>query len=641
MKTMSRSGAAVARGIALLTAVPLILSAVAPPGLGDTGDPIDDADDVVEEEALPDADIEPEPLVEEPIEPESLVEEPIEPEAPVIEEEPLTTMTAEPEELVEEFVQVADQHCDDHKGHPGKAEASGEPASADKTVTIDGVDVRVVVDGTTVSFYDADGDPIVVTFCVKASTESSGLQQGSSYTVDFVNPGGNNPDISYVVVYSVVEVPPPPPEPGTLKVTKLVTGDDAPPWYTAFKFTVDCGDGPSWFFLRHDRSWSEAYDAGTECTVTEVWARGADVSYRLGMGEWVEGTSATVTIESGQKTWLTFRNDYTPAPETITIELAKQWFDVDGEPTEEPDVDWGLDLYTGRPDGGEEVVASLPGEDNTATFAFDDEGHAARYGVVETPVPEGWEAVPCEGLPYEGENVVTTDTSKISVELGAPDGSFAATDSGVHLVCNQELPPAPPVPPVIRPPRPVEAETVDLGLEKVWLDADGEVLTELPDADYAVTLSVDGEVLTTVDGDSPADGVWIELEVDTAYVIAEPTLPAGWEVVTCPVDVVVDAVAHGLGTFTAEEEGRHLVCNRAEVEVAPIVIEEPEPEPEVEPTPVAEPEEVEKPEVLDKVIEAQLPRTGLDAVLLTLLALLLFAVGLGAVVATRRPILRR
>jgi hypothetical protein len=639
MKTMSRTGAAVARSIALLTIAPLILSAVAPPSPGDPADPVDD---VVEEEALADTDAEP----------EALVEAPVEPEEPVVEEEPPATMALEPETSTDEITGVVDQHCDAHTTTP-KVEASGKPASADETITVDGIDVRVIVSGKTVSFVDADGNPLVVTFCVKASTATSGSQQGSSYTVDFVNPGGKVPDISYVVVYSVkLETPP---APGTLDITKQVTGQDVPPVSTSYKFAIDCGDGPSWFFLSDGASWTRTFDAGTTCTVTEVGTYDAEVSTRLGEGEWVEGTSVAVTIESDQTSRLTVRNDYTSTPDTVTIELVKQWFDVDGEPTDDPDVEWGIHLYTTRPDGSDQTVASLPGENNAAVFAFDDEGYPARYGVVESPVPQGWKTVPCEGLSDESENVVATDTSAIQAER-AQDGSFPATDSGAHLVCNQQLPP---VPPVVRPPRPVEPETVSLGLTKVWLDPDGEVLTERPDADFEVTLSVDGEVLASVDQDRPTDGIWLELEVDTTYVIAEPTLPAGWRTVTCPADIAADgAVSHGLGTFTVLE-GQHMVCNQAEVEVAPIIIEQPDPEPTVEPIretepihvtlpipvtvpiSVAEPETSELSAVRGEVVEVQLPRTGLDAMLLTLIALLLSAAGLTAVVATRRPTMRR
>jgi hypothetical protein len=45
-------------------------------------------------------------------------------------------------------------------------------------------------------------------FCVKASTGNSGLQTGSSYTVEWTNNGGQTPDISYVVVYGPGEEDP-------------------------------------------------------------------------------------------------------------------------------------------------------------------------------------------------------------------------------------------------------------------------------------------------------------------------------------------------------------------------------------------------------------------------------------------------
>jgi hypothetical protein len=49
-------------------------------------------------------------------------------------------------------------------------------------------------------------------FCVKAGTDNSGLETGSSFTVDWLNNGGQTPDISYVVVYGSGEGEEPPGE---------------------------------------------------------------------------------------------------------------------------------------------------------------------------------------------------------------------------------------------------------------------------------------------------------------------------------------------------------------------------------------------------------------------------------------------
>ena len=136
-------------------------------------------------------------------------------------------------------------------------------------------------------------------------------------------------------------------------------------------------------------------------------------------------------------------------PGPVEIILMKAWFDAEGEwIPEAPDIDWGLSMETGPPDDSE-IVASLPGEDNTATFEwseFDGQWHASRYGIQETPSAAGWEAVACDGLTFDHDALpaplVQTDTSELKVEQGAPDGSMGATSSGVHLICNQRMDPA-------------------------------------------------------------------------------------------------------------------------------------------------------------------------------------------------------
>lgn len=62
------------------------------------------------------------------------------------------------------------------------------------------------VSGPTVTFSQ------VVNFCVKASTQASGILSGDNFTVDWLNPGGEVPDISYIVIYEMAtQTPPPPP----------------------------------------------------------------------------------------------------------------------------------------------------------------------------------------------------------------------------------------------------------------------------------------------------------------------------------------------------------------------------------------------------------------------------------------------
>ena len=92
---------------------------------------------------------------------------------------------------------AATTHCPDHTTET-KFEGAG-------TFQVDGITVTVM--GRTVTFTDANGDPVVVEFCVKAGPSDSGVQTGSSFTVNWLNNGGNRPAISYVVFYGAEEPP--------------------------------------------------------------------------------------------------------------------------------------------------------------------------------------------------------------------------------------------------------------------------------------------------------------------------------------------------------------------------------------------------------------------------------------------------
>ncbi|MGQ0668470.1 MAG: hypothetical protein ACT4PO_02155 [Actinomycetota bacterium] len=84
-------------------------------------------------------------------------------------------------------------HCDGHN------DASVTKVEGQGVFDIGGL--VVTVDGPTVTFTDGAGNPVDVLFCVKAALGNSGLEFGSSFTVDLPNDGGQIPDISYVVVY--------------------------------------------------------------------------------------------------------------------------------------------------------------------------------------------------------------------------------------------------------------------------------------------------------------------------------------------------------------------------------------------------------------------------------------------------------
>ena len=109
-----------------------------------------------------------------------------------------------------------------------------------------------------------------------------------------------------------------------------------------------------------------------------------------------------------------------------------------------------------------------------------------------------------------------------------------------------------------------DEELVPVGLYKLWLDADGEVIQEdTPDVDFTLTLSVDDEVRATLDQDSEPAWVWVDLEPDSTYTVTETDLD-GWETVACPeFDEEAGAGDHsGVGTFELTDGGRHFVCNQ-------------------------------------------------------------------------------
>lgn len=329
-----------------------------------------------------------------------------------------------------------------------------------------------------------------------------------------------------------------------------------------------------------------------------------------------------------------------PEPDSVEITLQKAWFDLDGVLLDgAPDVDWGLSMEVGV---DAEVVATLPDGNPTATLELLDGGTAAaRYGVQETPAPAGWEAVSCNTVGSGDLSWVNEGTSELLVASGADSGAFGAFDSGVHLVCNQQVE------------EPDEPDVVTIGLAKLWLDADGEILDEAPDVDYAVTMSIQDTVLATVDPSTPAEAASTEVEVGTEYLVAEPTLPDGWREAECPAGIygADDVIADGTGIFVATGSGRHVVCNEPIVEVLPEIVVPPDvPETpevvEVEPEVEVIPEVVEvtvRPEtdevttqVLGVVRERALPRTGVNLLLLTGLAGGLMLLGMTGLTSTRR-----
>jgi hypothetical protein len=112
----------------------------------------------------------------------------------------------------------------------------------------------------------------------------------------------------------------------------------------------------------------------------------------------------------------------------------------------------------------------------------------------------------------------------------------------------------------------VDEDLIPVGIYKLWLDEDGEVIQEdTPDVDFTLTLSVEGEVLATLDQNSELPGAWAELEPGSTYTVAETDLAEGWQTVDCPELDPEESGAgdhSGVGTFELTDGGRHFVCNQ-------------------------------------------------------------------------------
>ena len=162
-------------------------------------------------------------------------------------------------------------------------------AGEEGSFAIDGTTVHYVVsaDGKTISFFAdaAHTDPIEVEFCVKGgSAENSGVQTGSTYTVDFENGGGQNPAISNFVVYSVVVPPPPPPT----EVTAAAASVTAPSCTAVGTLVVPANTASVTYSV------SPAYSAGATGTFT-VNAAAASGFVLTGPSEWTLTVAPKVT----------------------------------------------------------------------------------------------------------------------------------------------------------------------------------------------------------------------------------------------------------------------------------------------------------------------------------------------------------
>jgi hypothetical protein len=172
---------------------------------------------------------------------------------------------------------------------PAEGDFADDSTDADEegSFVIDGTTVYYVVtdEGHTISFY-ADEDheePIEVEFCVKGgSAENSGIEVGSTYTVDFFNGGDQHPAISNFVVYGLA-----PEEPPT-DVTAAAASVAAPSCTAAGTLVVPANTASVMYSV------NPAYTAGATGTF-KVTATAAAGFVLTGTSEWTLTVAAKVT----------------------------------------------------------------------------------------------------------------------------------------------------------------------------------------------------------------------------------------------------------------------------------------------------------------------------------------------------------
>lgn len=326
--------------------------------------------------------------------------------------------------------QPEDLHC---PGEPGgnewKVDVSGDPTTG--SFDVDGTMVWYEISGPDVWFF-ADEDmtePLEVTFCVKAGTDNSGELTGDSFTVDWLNNGGQTPDISYLVVYEV----PTPPELGSITVDKVVAGTGASTT-EAFSFTMTDEAGftltgaaaPKLFDDLEAGVYVVAEAALTAGQTTAGWAF-TSVSC-TGGGTVVAGQQATVTLTEGQDVTCTFTNTFT-APIVLTPTLTLDKVVTAGASTT---TKFGFTL------GGQAVSTTLAAADAPLLLS----STAGAYVLAENAMT-GWNtsAIDCTG--NAAAETVNLTTRTVNVTVGANEDvvcTFTNTPQGGQVLPGNPTP---------------------------------------------------------------------------------------------------------------------------------------------------------------------------------------------------------
>lgn len=293
--------------------------------------------------------------------------------------------------------------------------AAGETGS----FVIDGTTVyyEVSEDGKTISFFSDEDmtQPLEVEFCVKGgSLANSGVKIASSYTVDFLNDGGQTPAISNFVVYSV-------PVPGTLTIIKQTNPDATA---GTFNFSAMLGgvaqpafslsDGQSKIFtgngtyVINETGLPAASGAGT-WALTDINCGSATVTETA--------TGVTVTVTANAAISCTFTNTLTPPSITLTPTLSLEKVVTSGS----GDTDFSFSL-----NGGAAMLVSA--NDAPVLLA----SAAGTYTIAEAALANwSFNGIDCTG--NATAEVVTAATRSVSITVGADEDvvcTFTNSPSG-------------------------------------------------------------------------------------------------------------------------------------------------------------------------------------------------------------------
>lgn len=249
-------------------------------------------------------------------------------------------------------------------------------------VDIDGTMVTVTISDQTVTFTGSDGQPIDVTFCVKASDENSGTQTGSSWTVTLENGGDQAPAISHVVIYGLAGTAE---RDGELSFDAGLAGecvDDDATFTVSGVAHYDDADGVTLEQLYRDdfRVDQTTLDGSGVATVSDVLAAGEQADYLL-------------HIDGDEVAAATFVNTCTapvPADPKPGSDSDDSTVGADGHtpgaavlPEGDDDADAGADGSTAVAPGAEDDTEVLAGTDEAGDGA---DGGAARLAATGSPV---------------------------------------------------------------------------------------------------------------------------------------------------------------------------------------------------------------------------------------------------------------